>query len=1590
MAIQNLNINPYHDDYDEAKGFHRILFRPGYAVQARELTQLQTILQNQVSRFGNHIFKEGSIVTGGEITYSNSVRNFVLQRTDINGNDIDVNNFNGKVISDLKGYQRGGGYGKVLAVDSGDSSNAPSIIVELTTAASQVYVNVNTAIYTIETTTNTAITATSNYSSNASIASINSGIFYTQGYFVYTEAQTIILDNNSATPSYKVGLEISDEIVTELSDTSLLDPALDSSNFQAPGATRLQLTLTLAKRSLTSEDDTKFIELMRVENGVVTKIKRYTEYAELEKTLARRTFDESGHYTVRPFLINLKDHVPTPGNTSNTELFTASLSPGKAYVGGFEFETISPTNIELKRARTTQNVSNYIVNTTYGNYFIGANVSGTFDISTMAVSDLHCVPAANIVTTNTVTYGATKIGTARIRQIQYDSSSNTQLSGTYQYIISLFDTRYTAISNNAVSGTANTIVLAAGGAGSPTSNAYLGASLRITTGSANDTIVRKIVNYDGTTRTATVDSAFATSPTSNSVYSIEFNVKDLESVVVPTGTSSYSANADVSVTNKVGSVATGDTFLSDTNYNRLVFTLPQSYVAYGITDQSYVGKKVYSAQVPVSNVVTITTGSASINFIGSGALSDSSKLDNFILVTRTAAAGLPANSVIPTVTATGRSITVTGGTSAAIDLGNSQFTSVDVIATVNYSAATPRAKTLNLANTTNVAVSSGTTIGNTTIYTSHGQVAISTPNKVAGNIDCLYVSDVYRLDGKFEEEYGGLTVTKTDGTTRKSSFKVIDSGNTANAVTVADLSNSSKDITYKYILDDGQRDNYYDHANIILKSGVTPPVGQILVLFNYFTHSGSGFLSVDSYVDSNLGANSAIRYAKIPTYVSPSDGKNYPLRDCIDFRPIRQNSSNTLPGFTLSGIALNKEDEGVNSDYSYYVPRSDRIILRTERVFDVLEGIPDLYPQTPAEPDNAMSLYTVLVPPYTFFPSDAKSKFIENKRYTMRDIGKIEKRVENLEYYATLNTLELETKNLTLTDADGFVRFKNGILVDSFKGHSVGDVNNLDYKCSIDVEKGELRPSFVSTSISFDIDTANTTSNLSFGTIATAPYSNTALITQDVVSSSEKVNPFLFTNFVGTIQLSPSGDVWVDQTKRPDVLVNLEGNNDAWTAIGAALQDSRAPGFGTQYNDWQSIGTGIPIISTQTINTSQTEGYLTYQDTILRTTTSTPITQTRTATTTTVVPDRIVKNIGNRQVDFSVVPYIRAQKVYFLAKNLAPNLKYKAFFDGVDVTNYVERASTFTLYNLSGNFKDEFGNSETITSSSGGTAKILKQIGESWSTNKIRIEVIDVRGSFVANDTITGAVSGVTAKLDVPRIVSGNVSSATANTITLGAGMPYNNIYSNWANTMKTLIAANTFANTTTFNSGIYSESEFNSLYNHDTITIVAGKGLNQTRTIVSYNGSTKTANLSSNWDVQPDSTSIYSLGSLITNDIGICKAGIFHLPSYDATAYDSGLKFRTGVRKFRICDSLTNDETKIKTFADADFNAVGFVNTVEDVSVSVRVPSIQTKSITETRNITSYTVNEQLIGRTVIDNTPSDWGGGGYGGYSGGDSCAE
>ena len=119
----NFNVSPYYDDYDESKGFYRVLFRPGYAVQAREVTQLQTILQKQVERYGKAMFKDGSKVLGGEVTLDTDVKSLKLE-TQQAGVNINVASFTGTLVTGGTSNARA----KVVATQAATTTTQPTLM----------------------------------------------------------------------------------------------------------------------------------------------------------------------------------------------------------------------------------------------------------------------------------------------------------------------------------------------------------------------------------------------------------------------------------------------------------------------------------------------------------------------------------------------------------------------------------------------------------------------------------------------------------------------------------------------------------------------------------------------------------------------------------------------------------------------------------------------------------------------------------------------------------------------------------------------------------------------------------------------------------------------------------------------------------------------------------------------------------------------------------------------------------------------------------------------------------------------------------------------------------------------------------------------------------------------------------------------------------------------------------------------------------------------------------------------------------------------------------------------------------------------
>ena len=382
MALTtDFNVNPYYDDYDEDKSFYRVLFRPGYAVQAREVTQLQTILQKQIERHGRHTFDEGSIVLGCELNYDNKVQSLKLE-SQFAGSDLTINNFSNGVVTGATSNARA----KIVATAASTTSDQPTLMFQ--------YLNNNEfsdgETITVEGTTvqantvsTTGASGLANAVANGSVVSINTGVFYVGGYFVFKDAETLILEKYSDTPSYRVGLQVTESIVTSDTDTSLLDPAQGAYNYAAQGANRYKIVLDLSSKTFTATDpvenaaDENFFQLLKVLNGVKQEETKYPVYSELEKTLARRTFDESGDYTVTPFNLQLATHQGITGRTINA----ASTSVVAGIGTDFESDFSQGDVIFLSGNTTPTAEVNEITNATSVT-LVTSSISAGFDANT--------------------------------------------------------------------------------------------------------------------------------------------------------------------------------------------------------------------------------------------------------------------------------------------------------------------------------------------------------------------------------------------------------------------------------------------------------------------------------------------------------------------------------------------------------------------------------------------------------------------------------------------------------------------------------------------------------------------------------------------------------------------------------------------------------------------------------------------------------------------------------------------------------------------------------------------------------------------------------------------------------------------------------------------------------------------------------------------------------------------------------------------------------------------------------------------------------------------------------------------------------
>tara|TARA_Y100000389_G_scaffold21733_1_gene18640 strand:- start:275 stop:5536 length:5262 start_codon:yes stop_codon:yes gene_type:complete len=492
-------------------------------------------------------------------------------------------------------------------------------------------------------------------------------------------------------------------------------------------------------------------------------------------------------------------------------------------------------------------------------------------------------------------------------------------------------------------------------------------------------------------------------------------------------------------------------------------------------------------------------------------------------------------------------------------------------------------------------------------------------------------------------------------------------------------SSSGADVSDQFVVDNGQRDGFYGLGKLIRKStsGLT---GNVYVEFTYYQHGAGVCFAVGSYP----GLPAA--YGDIPEYIM-RDGTVVQLRDVIDFRSAKKadGTFNDTGGAT-GGVVneLPQNDTLINVRIEHYLPRQDRIVIADDGNILNLEGTPSDIPSLPALPPKTLELYRSSLNGGTINSSDMIVKFIENKGYTMKDIGKIDKRVDLLEESVALSLLELDTNTLEVTDEAGNNRTKSGFLVDNFKDLFHADIDNVEYRASINPKTMTLHPAFTEYNVGLIYDAANSSTRVVGGVVTPdtvlkgdnvyIKHTEIEYITQNVVSRTENVNPFMVSEYFGSITLSPQSDEWkVDQHAAAKI---IDGGTRLNTNQAVMFDQSEWGWLGNDIEGLE-VGDATTVAGTTTSSSrsfTQRAGNLTVWG----------FDQTTSSIVNRVVASETIRtSLGSKIIDVVVIPFMRSRRVSFEAVGLRPNAYHFAYFNDRKMDDFVKSTGSFDRINSS-------------------------------------------------------------------------------------------------------------------------------------------------------------------------------------------------------------------------------------------------------------------------------------------------------------------
>lgn len=1246
MANTIESSHPYFDDFDPAKNFHKVLFHPAIPVQARELTQMQSILQNQVKIQGDHIFKNGTMVVPGHVFYDDAIR-FIKIETTFNQTNIE-SSLPLIIGKEIKGTTNGM-TAVVLHYDARTATDPTTIYIKYTSAAGTIneFVTAETLTCADVPGLSLKIVPITDYTGLASICTVNNGIFYVNGYFVNVAKQTITISKYSNVVSVLVGLDYIDSIVTEHDDESLFDNATGFTNLGAPGAHRLKISLTLAVKpyeyTVADIGETKFISLLKLKDGKIEYLKNNTQYAAIEGMLAQRTFDESGNYTVNPFTFSAKEYrnndrgqwvTNTPylqGDVvKNASQYYVAINKGYSGVTApvQKFDIQSDGTIYWNAIRTTAKFIN----------------GGSVTVTSADLAE-HIAAATNL--TINVSSGKAYVNGY---QATFDSASNitvpkaqsiTQLSqsqiytpaGSYITVtnlrgMTLTDTTLTKLNLLSVSGTiigsawANNLEYSTGATSSATTVEYrlflfnvqmldgfnFVSNVQSVAGSAGEfsADIKPVILAISGSVSATIATAIVTGV--GTFFDFELKVGDR----VRLGTqwagvlSIQSPTQFTTTANLAAAVTAGSSIVKGvaviTSVGDYVYKLPSSAIktmrtVTGAIDMSYAVHKKYSITSVGTTIVmpTLTNGETYLP-------------SEHIVVLNTALASSVTADAIYTLNIDATVLTISNlATNAAYYIS----------AVVRRAGSFAKEKTKTLSIKTITINNAGTYLG-ATLNTQINSTNIFSSKKISlTEADCLSI------------------------------VKITESGDAVDKVNYVVAGET--DISQYFSFDNGQRSEYYDVGSITTNRTGSRP---LRVTFEYLDHSVGDYFSKDSY-------------STIPedfVEVVDINGTEYDLPNCLDFR--NRIADNGVDFTTVNGASLSDalwSESTINTSYSYYNARQDTLSVTSDKKMQYSIGGASV---------EGMSLCTIDLDAGTFTP-EKHVRFKDNQVqvFKMADIKVLDSRVKNVEYAVALTALETSTLKVSIKDPFGLEVDKVGYLVDAFINHQTSDTTNPDYKASLDGIEGECRAGVTNETVHLTepqgtSESARVANGYTItGDAITLPYTEVALISQKIASKSETVQAYTVIDFIGILTSYPISDNYVidTYTSKTSVAVlptifttphttSISYGPRHWIVTGGHSGDCACCGMGCRWID----DYGWSLESAPTYSTS------------VNTYSSVSKTQ----------KSNYVQTVISRQ--------LRARTIVLSAKKLKPFTTMNFFLSDNDLTSYYVPCTMLTISNVSG------------------------------------------------------------------------------------------------------------------------------------------------------------------------------------------------------------------------------------------------------------------------------------------------------------------